>query len=1158
MNIGEGGWIRDEVIPSQLVTNMYTGFKIRTLRDNETNGVNSLRYNNLARKNTPRSITDLDNVVYYDDECQIAENVYETIESVDLFVCVDSICIQGGQTIPIGATIKSSCLIPTTSVSKEDSLILSIDSGRTLVIRLSKSDYGIYEIVVLDILDCSFIEIICNHSGSKVFGTSFFKNVSVFDINYSQHGSPVLCLQKNLVVEANNINGCLLSITPTDDLFVNITNSFENCIIMECYSNIEHVGHSNLVYRQHMMSNKFEIPSFVIPLENTKSVLFLQETMFTVKGSCFLLTGSGHDQSKMQYPSGFSADNYYIPKNKIVLPNQGKYDGNSQHDQVLVSFSQGLKFSIYSLDVKFIRDTATFELSLQKLFSMGAPASIFAMEKNLNDRYIFTYFSTYGFTESRMVDLVVKPADLVHSFSDSLFKVNFGEIVYSRENFMPVFDYKFINNPNKRIHNEMPHMEFWCSGRAGDKNRLMNVKRGYIGSKEKLKNYNIQFKKFGDVELMKYFVYEDEEYILLSNYEESGIFKLDGDFSSSLFEYSKPTHCFNYCVDSESYIRVLNDEIILGNGSVEIKSIPIDEEILFATSLRDIIVICTTERFQYFAIAENNDNLIPLLITNDSSSIDINLVTMVHLDEYDEFANQYDDEVLLFVGYVDSLLIFRFDKQRSSLVLLNTVSFENMQMVSEMRSTPFGFILTSLDGYYSFLLHEQNQWMSYHETRLSNKSPLRIIQVDGLQYTLMGEQLWKIDMSSSVYAKPIVIDGFTNNTLHGACVRKDGKLIVSRNSGVWAVDVSNYEDNLVKSFKFEWMINELNYLEYLKTFVMITSPFPSSKSSSVPKLGFFDVKSRKPIEWSRQNESETFEKNEYIESVTQMEIEKQNGNKDIRVLIVCRMNGSREWSIKLCTMRLTSEGKMEIQSRYSWIEKSPVKCIVSHAKNHIMYSTGNEIKQRVYVPESKKLSATETKMTYDSPIKSFEVKDGKLLVITTEDSYQLSDLETGRKLSQGKERYLAHSVMQGDCGSSNEIVLSTADNSRCTITVVDTNHETNYSFNINALPRISANRNLASVLSHETRMQILSHACFLSVGMAGQMDVFTYVDGTTWDQWQNAIRDAEPVLSIRGKMDAVGLNWVSNEPHFGDGTLAKRSTVMGLDGLQMMFHRFML
>lgn len=1156
MSDEETFWVREEVVHSQLAFAVYDNIRVRILRDDD-GSINLNRYSNLNPLKTVKSIMD-EGVKYYDDACIRSPGLFESFNYITVVVYPDGVSINGKQIIPFGDIIHSSAVLPSNDQSMEDSMIFSLGDNTSIVVRFCLVDQDSYEIIVLDTFDLNFSEIVVNDLATKVMGINFFKSISVFDVKYSDLGSPVLDFKQNIVSPVNIINGCILKISNTDDILVNVTHSFDKITRIDCYSNLEKIKDSNLIYKEHIMKNTFEMPLFVLPLKNTKSVLFLQNSGFTIKGSCFLLTGSGDDQDNFQYPSGFKLDNYYIPKDLLNITSDNDTTSSSiyGHDQILVSSSP--MNGIYLIDVFFNHAKGGFRISMKKLFSLTIPFSIFSITPFGAHQFKLTFSSSHGATESRVVELQRKME--IQNSDSSLFSLTYIEKIFTITNPLPIFDFCLIDNPNFHISNEYAQQEFWCSCGVGSNNKLMNIKKGFIASKCKLPSDlpimdRLQMLEFGG-----------ETYILISR-ENGSCFitfneltddKMDLDESQTgrVDSVSVVPGTYNdsrtlavYLTGIGQYFRVLTKEVILGEFGGEFKEIrklELDDEIICSTCYENTVFVYSRSGLSCWEVLNGTEFQKKDIQMN--SMLDANLITMLKVENL-------NNELYLFVGYIKSLHVFKISSN-SGFLLESTINFNDLQMPTQMTTIDKNsYLITSMDGYYSFIKYDQlnTQWEKA-EVKISDISPLEVIGVDKSTIFLLGEQLWRIDLGKSIYCKPIVIDESKIRSVNSACLvmttRAYHMMLVNRNDGFSIIKVTKYEDTLVKSFKVQSPIIKMFYVKFVKLFVLIPIINRQAKDyCSQSKLMFFDSRSRRELKWENAG---IFEQNEYIQCVSEIPLETENGNVTYRVLIGCRVEKgeSLSGSIKICNVKLI-DGVVKLELLYSWTEAGGITCISSNGANSIIYSVGCKINQRVYNRVEKRLDQQETKLVLPSTVKRFEMSNDKLLVITANDSYEVCDLATFTGVRHGDgNQYLGDGVINAQ-GPGYEILLGDAQRSSVNIT---NERGDVVQYKVGTFPRISSSLSFGSWLKYKEKVNICGHCSFITVGMGGQIDAFSSVSKDVFDK----LTEASKVTSgIRGPIGRVCYNWVPRNERVIDITPLKELGPFG-DELDGVLHRFMI
>lgn len=1105
-------WLREELVPAQLVLGIQDAVRVRVLR-NADGTLNLDRYAKLSQIKTTKSLADASRA-FYNDVCGTDEELFEVYNYVSVLVCQNSLCINGKHTISFGATIHAWALLPSNAHSLEDSFVLSVGDETTIVVRVCQVDHDNYDVIVLDMIDFDFSQIVSNSTGTKVVGTSFFKTTSLFNVEYSPLGFPLLDLQQNIVTPANILGACILNISETDDAFVSVAHSFDKITHVDCYSNLANAGRANLNYKGHIMKNTFELPLFVIPLANTKAVMFLQSSGFTIKGACFLITGSGDDQTTIRYPSAFKLDNYYVPNKTLsVFSDSCSNSPSYAHDQVLVSSSPNN--AVFLIDVFFNHAKGGLRASMRKLFSLSVPFSVFSLNSHGARQYKMTMASLHGHIESRIVEFHNKSD--VQGNDSSAFVLKYTDKVFSVSNVLPVVDFCLVENPKFNVSNEYPQQELWCSAGQGINYRLVNLRRGFVAEKKRISS------SLPEMDMIAMIPHNGVTYAFLSRTNGSCIGSVEfTDEAMDLEEsqravwgsiafvgaYDENPTIDIYPMSDGRVVRVFANKVLLNQlGSFDqVATLNVEEGVLSSTLHENVLYIFTQTGIKGWTIGSDFQSVELSL----NSTLKANLVTMLKVVNI-------RGQLYLFVGYLNSFLVFKLGETAT---LESTINFSNMQLPTHIISIDLDrYLVTSADGFYAVVTFDVHhaQWKTL-EVKISNMSPLRIAGHDGNTVFLLGDQLWRLDLSSSVYCRPVLVDESRSRPIASASLLNKSSnghsFLVSRADGFARINVGSSEGTLVRSFKIQSPVVRMFYVKCEQVMALvpvIDRQAPHYETQA--KLLWFDVKTRKELSCS----DSVLESNEYVQCVGEVELETGSGKLARRVLLGCRVEGSiHSGSVKICNLKVI-DGKATLEMLYSWSEDEPITCIAAKGTNTILYSGGCELRQRRHNPASRKLEPSETNVVLPSLIKRFVVAGKTVLLVTANDSFQVCDADTFESLQTGDgNQYLGDSHM---CATQegHEIVLGDAQ--RCSLNIT-TATETTLSYKVDSFPRIAPTSTFGSWLTYDDRKQLSSHASFITVGMGGQVDAFTSIDKNNFDLLN------KPSTTIRGSVSHTRHTWI--------------------------------
>ncbi|GMM31162.1 hypothetical protein DAMA08_039070 [Martiniozyma asiatica (nom. inval.)] len=1061
-------WVKQRLISSQLVLSVYDDFKLQVLK-NTDGSVNADRYKleNTYHQPSIRDDAIIDGYEFPSVSGFEQNKLSESFELVSVYVYADSVCINGTQVHNLRRTVIDSCVIRANKYTKEDTLVVALDGDLIVLLRFLPTELGNYDAFVVDYTKMKCLTVHSNLLGTRLVTSELDKKSTIYEITYSSFGTPIINPKKTLVSQGHIFGTCFAPLSDDQEMFVRVLNTYDKILKIQCYTKLQNCGTGNLDYNEIIMRNTFEIPIFTVPLNNSKSVLFIQPTGCTVKGSCFLLTGTGNDQALLKYPARRKIDGYHVPLKPIDFFDNNPTDSSTYiHDQVLISTNPSP--ALYVIDI-YTEKVGAIHITMKKLFSLSTPFSIFSFEKIKDRLFKMIYSNSTGVCESRIVEIENKA--LSKNPDPSYFTMKYIKKILSRPGMVPVFDFCLTANPCKKTSNECSNNELWFSARPGDANVLAKPQSGYVARKKKF-----DFSLF-DPEDMKSFEIDCRKFVLLSRRNCSCFIELKHYMNTDDIIFENP-NSYEFHTLEETFLnqKTLSVEIFHDGEYIRITSNYIVRGNLLSNIIHDVFHLP-----EMALMADAMDNKFAILC----SSI-INVFKFENGTFTDIFQIKLDDnQDISFLKFVrfDSQLLLIYNTNVSLRVYnvsiaTNDIKYHDSEL--ESFSMPFDialfreniFIISTLNGeYFIAELESLDDGLSYklkfgNRLKLSD-CPLKIMKIN-MDLFLVGNRLWKFEKNLNL--KPVIFDEFNARSLFSACTLPgDSKnlteFLTYRNDGFSIFKLSSYESVKFQTISMPQTIVKIINCSQLGVLALV----PVENENDL-KILFFDVHSKKLLTTDFVGENIT--KMEFVTCVCEWNLVSKNKSA-VSLAVSCRTDAASV--VKIFSVTRTSDS-ITLKLLHNWAEPGIITCMQPFS-NLIFYNVSETLFVREYDPDLKQLKQAYVISQYESPIKKFIADEKSYAVVTATNSYSLhlvSASPTTKTIDHGDFRQYV-----GDFGYFSSC-LALGDPENGVVKIREQSRET--FIKVGYVPRITGGTLKAP--------WIKTLQGFISVGLGGQTDVY--------------------------------------------------------------------
>ena len=755
-------------------------------------------------------------------------------------------------------TVEASAVIKGTTDDDDDTLLLSLISSKILLIRFS------YERNIQSFKPYVVFEYSTNAGHlsnilvSDKTDTVFFIHENVvesFKIHYNNKRIPFLLKHYN--IPENVINATLLKISSTEEMLVYSSHEKNNTLSINGIQNLEDVN--KLLRNKFSMKNTFEVPLNIIPLNASRSVLFLQESGYTIKHMNFFTGGEDTENHKAKYPdttTKFVLNSYYIPKKKISVKGSDKLSIDVYlHDQVLISTSHNR--TVFLLDIFYDTQKHTYLTKMTRLLKYKHTVSFFKFETIENtSNFSFIFANEMGVTESKIVKIVVEnDIPILRPVTADRWSSLYP---------YPMIDYKIIDASNDTLPIEANESEFWALGGQESNNSIFKIKNGCTGK-------IISTIKSADAKPQSKLYPLKGDLIWVSDGKSNKIYKYNSVENTLVLEVDVPIEgkviVLEYIGDKLCLISTRH--MILFDAVLNIvKKFEFPDKCITA-----VVAGNTVSILKYSKITDTYGIVIFEIAEKSDTQVTFNNISF--RDDQNNFKNLsmlkfvlINNVKYLFIGFIEGFInIFKQNGNKDEMVKLFTTDKLKQDMndgVLKLKTNIFKphditclnshdlYILTSKEGDYSFLkikggqLNDITDWSVLGTFKLSDKNQIDIIKTNNNDILLKSDYLWKLDIKSSYYPKRVLFcDDFDSGII--SCCKFNGsngaanEIALLRYNDLSIVAVSNTTGTLVKSKKLN---SKSMRMVPLSNGLIMLIPIPGVVKQADP-IQFFDYKRMK-------------------------------------------------------------------------------------------------------------------------------------------------------------------------------------------------------------------------------------------------------------------------------------------------------------------------
>ncbi|QPG73236.1 hypothetical protein FOA43_000543 [Brettanomyces nanus] len=1079
-----------------------------------------------------------------------AENNDEQDEYIyeDIYISSTTICIGGKRRFQFHGSVLSACVLPGNNESKgEDSLIITLESGFLLILRVQLMSDGCLEPIIVQRFGLSNgsnesklvklgYHVTCFRPGNLVAVSAFSNVIRLFKVEYNKFGIPALTSSTNLLTAGIILKTCfleparddhvmILNLVSTDNMMLHLEFN-EFYVSKELASSVKKSVFS-------MLSVKFEIPYFIVPLEDTKGVLFIQETQCSVRGSSYFLSRDESDMFSLNYPltstgKVFKPTAYYIPKSEVTcLPCEEYDDPELCKQQVLVSSAP---HALYLLDIFYHIKKSEWRMQLRKLFTQPAAFTHFAMEEVAPLRYDLTYTNDKGNCETKDIQLVPRRSG----------KEGYAMKVVGKEStetcWFPLYDFAVVDSFGSKSVTMTSAQEFWCLGRTGKKSALFCLRKGIPASKY------LVMSEFKGAQKLYMFVNEESHcYYVASFPYKSMIFCIEDstedndDVVMVLDDFGTAEATVHFgSLGNNRFIQIFEDGFRIGGFQRldSMKSFKSSYPIVLAASDQSYVAVAYESKkednivmtVECFRVADNTNDLIPVAIEADALHSQLSMIQFIRtgvrlylaLGDFDNglhFYCQQDDEKF---KYVSTLNIAFAPNSEECFTLCHSLCVVDDENV----------VLTSKDGSYIVLKHdEETESFIIACTVHIGNYPVDIVPCGEKEFYLVSKCFWKLDLKQSVFPKRIwVSEGSDRRCISCVLLPRSGQewisqhmddhLLAIRDDGLDHIYVSGYVSSNYRKVNLGVQGLRMKYYEHQRLFIVISVDFPD-----LNKLIFVDRGSRRILK-SDEKENNIFRADEYPVTIYEWKIPsiKRDAYIHHHIVVGCLQRDTGGGSIKIIEIKKSREN-VALRLLYSWDESAPVYAVNQLSDSTLVYGSGLSLLMKRYLPEESRMGDSIKAHEFLSMVKGISVvqKSNEVLINTAKDSFykfkydgdNLQSIQNGSVARVLSSNSICHRSNWSEDDESNvSSVITVADKEHCTVSTLRLKNYGNLfnssSTEVNAkvpfIPRILAcdfRPVWRSARKDGTREQSVDS--FLAVGINGQIDLFTLITKVQFD-----------------------------------------------------------
>lgn len=945
----------------------------------------------------------------------------EKFTTVKLVVKTLSLCIDNVE-FPLNVAVRASTVV--SNLASEDSLLLSLQLGFTLLVRLwkvprnfSDAQFASGAPVVAEsptshVIRPSVVQwwntqaknsteslglaLHAHPSGAAVVSTS---PASLFRIHMCQQTQRGLMLLPhfNVPVDGVILHSCFGRPVGASNHIVFLTLTFSTnrrlqLTLYNWYAAESLAG--NLEKCSLPLNASFPIPVMIVLLANNDSFLLVCADTFVIV-TLHNIISADYSFTKFAYDGSFPAA-YFIPQSPILSLE------TDATDEILLASDTGV---IYSITVK-----GNTSLECVAIARLAAPVSVFHFTQSPTGfGYILNYASDTGGAKELYIPRLLSQEAVG---SD---KIAYSEatLLQDYKNWSPIVDVLVIDLYNTRSLTNSTKQELWALTGTGRRTKLTQLRSGYAFKKEH-KAVEALRKTTGIFRLQ----HSEREYLACSspygtrlleymnssesNSEEDETSSPSGDIlveiETNALVSEAPSLYFGYVPECNAILQITKNSISLTNlEKIETNSFH-DKQIIMATALDNKVFL--------FAEANGQTFLEVLVISQDG------VLETVHSSVFPTQVSmmkcfRYENGILLVIGNFRSQLLGVYytgeDLIESQIfdIPLDTVTddpgvgfvphdaeFANTNNALFVGSKSGQFLQFRLDAGTPKLI----QFLNLGVTPVT----LHLVASDHNLLFVIMRSCWlfnfyclslplrvsfdeKSDKSISLMVELPTVE---HHHVRFAVVREDGLVVAS---------VFTYKVPLVKQLSIGEPAKKLIYLDTYSLFVIMC------KSKDVlTRLKFADRKTNRMLptvevdsRLGAQRTEPIFQPDEYASCAMVWRVRRQG--RISKKVIIGTSKGEKGGSIKILDIsKIAIEDSdspvVKIVELISILRDEPVSCI-QQIDSTIFFSSGCKIYSTSYSLEDKKLRPVQEVASLSSDLVSMTVgEDSTLLVSTKMDS----------------------------------------------------------------------------------------------------------------------------------------------------------------------------
>lgn len=494
---------KQNLLPSPIVCGIFPTFKVSLLKP--LHGLSSTFVNdeNDQTLHAPEQDSYFGDDMSEDDDIawNLGENPSKTDENVEkspspeeelvpvkVLVKLLSVCINGVEFL-LNAGVRLCLVVPGTS-GTEDSLLISIQSGFLLLVRIWRvpRDYGDasfnqtrddgfptntlhfhkpfvvqwWKTSAENSAEISGAQISAHETGSAVVSAlpaSLFRIYMCENTDYGMQLLPHINVPVNGVILHSCFSRPLQDIGDTHLMFLVLTFSSARRLDLLLYNwYVSDQITDNMTKSVLPLNGQFPIPIMIIPLAQNHSFLLVCRDMFIVV-TVHNITLADYSFSRFAYDQSFPTS-YYIPKKEFTT-------SETKTDEVLLAAESGAIFSVVVTDNTKLTYTAVAQVA--------DPISMFSFEKEE-----FGYRLIYGSDSGGSKELL-----LPQLLTDTQEKrYSHADLVENHKNWAPVVDIAVVDSIQLRHRAPYCSQELWALSGVGKRTKLSQLRLGYSIRKE--------------------------------------------------------------------------------------------------------------------------------------------------------------------------------------------------------------------------------------------------------------------------------------------------------------------------------------------------------------------------------------------------------------------------------------------------------------------------------------------------------------------------------------------------------------------------------------------------------------------------------------------------------------------------------------------------